>query len=194
MSRNKKKEGTPVLLGDYGTDRRKSKVDDAKKQDLIKIVVPDSLKQRLASDHDHVHLQEKVVSLPKKPTVYEILESYKTYKLSNTHSPADPEVLIEVIHGMRLYFDKTLSNQLLYNGNEKKQYTKQMRNIGGQQDTLASNVYGAEHLLRLFVNLPTLLAETYTDNETIEILKSLVSDLLLHIEANGDKYFGTEYE
>lgn len=55
-------------------------------------------------------------------------------------------LLSEIIAGITLYFDKALGNNLLYRF-ERAQYVEQKRAAG---DRPMSEVYGAEHLLRLF--------------------------------------------
>ena len=55
-------------------------------------------------------------------------------------------LLSEIISGITLYFDKALGNNLLYRF-ERAQYVEQKR---ANTDKPMSEVYGAEHLLRLF--------------------------------------------
>lgn len=68
-----------------------------------------------------------------------------------------PAVLDEVLAGLKLYFDKSLGNNLLYRF-ERAQYVEIRKAHApkmGEQPNEAnemepSSVYGAEHLLRLF--------------------------------------------
>lgn len=55
-------------------------------------------------------------------------------------------LLSEIISGITLYFDKALGNNLLYRF-ERAQYVEQKR---ASSDRAMSEIYGAEHLLRLF--------------------------------------------
>lgn len=55
-------------------------------------------------------------------------------------------LLSEIISGITLYFDKALGNNLLYRF-ERAQYVEQRR---ANPDKQMSEIYGAEHLLRLF--------------------------------------------
>jgi hypothetical protein len=55
----------------------------------------------------------------------------------------------EVVAGLRLYFNKSLGNNLLYRF-ERGQYSDMMRAAGEEAEGEMSGTYGAEHLLRLF--------------------------------------------
>lgn len=55
-------------------------------------------------------------------------------------------LLTEIISGITLYFDKALGNNLLYRF-ERAQYVEQKR---ANPEKPMSEIYGAEHLLRLF--------------------------------------------
>ena len=55
-------------------------------------------------------------------------------------------------------------------------------------------LYGAEHLLRLFVKLPELLAQCKMQREHMQVLVSKLMELLKFIQANKAKYFVTQYE
>jgi mortality factor 4-like protein 1 len=54
----------------------------------------------------------------------------------------------EMLHGVRLYFDRALGNMLLYRA-ERPQYSHAKERYMHDGET-AAQVYGAEHLLRLF--------------------------------------------
>lgn len=55
-------------------------------------------------------------------------------------------LLSEIISGITIYFDKALGNNLLYRF-ERAQYVELRR---ANPDKAMSEIYGAEHLLRLF--------------------------------------------
>lgn len=81
------------------------------------------------------------------------------------------EALDEFIMGMKLYFNKTISPKLLYRL-ERDQHEQ----LCAEQEP--SQVYGAEHFLRLFVELPTLVSETNIDSESLQEVKELIDELL----------------
>lgn len=92
----------------------------------------------------------QLVHLPREPNVERILELYKEYRLAKKGPikdlPRSEEVLEEVITGIKVYFEKALGNILLYRF-ERPQYQELIRSPTLKPMT---QVYGAEHLLRLF--------------------------------------------
>ena len=55
-------------------------------------------------------------------------------------------------------------------------------------------IYGAEHLLRLFVKLPELLGHCKLPHEHVTVLVAKLIELLKFLQANKAKYFVTEYQ
>ena len=53
-----------------------------------------------------------------------------------------------------------------------------------------SEIYGVEHLLRLFVRLSDLLSFTKLDGSSIEIIESSISDFLCFLEMNLNSFHG----
>lgn len=60
----------------------------------------------------------------------------------------------QVIEGLKVYFDKALGNILLYKL-ERNQYVEILKS---NPATPMSDLYGPEHLLRLFGNLTSLVS------------------------------------
>ena len=111
-------------------------------------------------------------------------------------------LLSEIIAGVTLYFDKALGNNLLYRF-ERAQYVEQKRS---NPDKGMSEIYGAEHLLRLFgecrlllhsagcegltpvrtagaepttpVNFGPFIAYTNIDTESLNILREYINDIM----------------
>ncbi|GJN38281.1 hypothetical protein PR202_gb27309 [Eleusine coracana subsp. coracana] len=92
----------------------------------------------------------------------------------------------EVLKGLRCYFDKALPAMLLYK-KERQQYNEEVKG-----DVSPSTVYGAEHLLRLFVEsfsyvltwghfsvkLPELLAFVNMEEDALNKLQTKLLDIL----------------
>jgi mortality factor 4-like protein 1 len=89
------------------------------------------------------------VPLPRDPNVVNILHAYSVAeKASRPKRPgsAEADIFEEVISGIKVYFDRCLGNILLYRF-ERQQYVDIRRSNDGKE---MSEIYGAEHLLRLF--------------------------------------------
>jgi len=57
-----------------------------------------------------------------------------------------------------------------------------------------SEIYGAEHLLRLFVNLPEMIAHTNMDADTVVTLKEHLADILKWMMAERGRLFVASYD
>jgi len=55
-------------------------------------------------------------------------------------------------------------------------------------------IYGVEHLLRLYVKLPELLNQCSLQKEHMTVLVSKLVELLKFMQANKAKYFVNEYQ
>ncbi len=122
--------------------------------------------------------------------------------------------------GCKDYFEKCLGRILLYRF-EREQYFEmtQMLNKGGEwEGKNMGDVYGAEHLCRLFgrynsrplacisrsvqvtnvslwsVSLPELIAQTNMDGQSISKLKDEIAKLTSWLGKNSDRFFTAEYE
>jgi len=119
----------------------------------VRIVMPDNLKSLLVDDWENVTKNQQVVALPAKASVNQILDDYFNEEKPKRATSADLDVLEEVITGIREYFDKSLDKILLYRF-EREQYrslrSKWENGSGNFADKGPLDIYGAEHLTRLF--------------------------------------------
>ena len=60
-------------------------------------------------------------------------------------------------------------------------------------DLEPSAVYGAEHLLRLFVTLPGIVAQTSMDARSIALIRSHANDLLAFLAREQPRLFARTY-
>ena len=115
--------------------------------------MPDNLKSLLVDDWENVTKNQQVVALPAKRSVNQILEDYSEAEKPKRTSSADLDVLEEIIMGIKEYFDKALDKILLYRF-EREQYRnlrkKWESGSGDFADKGPLDIYGAEHLTRLF--------------------------------------------
>ncbi|KAJ8425132.1 hypothetical protein Cgig2_011098 [Carnegiea gigantea] len=100
-----------------------------------------------------------LVKLPRSPNVDDVLKKYLEYRTRKDGTITDS--IAEILNGLRCYFDKALPLMLLYK-KERQQYHDAVTN-----NASPSTIYGAEHLLRLFVKLPELLAYVNMEEETL---------------------------
>ncbi|KAI8836607.1 MRG-domain-containing protein [Chytridium lagenaria] len=125
------------------------KEEDFLKRPEIKIPISEALKIVLVDDWENITKNQKVAN------VSEILTNFKEYYQKENKGKED----------WKAYFDRALGNLLLYRF-ERQQYLSM------------SDVYGAEHLLRLFVQLPQLIAHTHMDAESIAICRDYFVEVI----------------
>ena len=97
----------------------------------------------------------QLIPLPRTPSVADILDSYASSQ-SSRPSSRSAALTTEVIAGLKLYFEKSLGNNLLYKfernqyGEAKKRYC--VLPLNGDESGMKemNQVYGVEHLMRLF--------------------------------------------
>ncbi|CAM9802988.1 unnamed protein product [Phaeothamnion confervicola] len=105
-------------------------------------------------------------------------------------NPAQFSRFQELIDGLRVYFEKALGKILLYR-QERAQYDHVTKASPGKD---ASQIYGCEHLLRLFVRLPALLAETALSQQEVSQIQVKLAEFLRFLQKNQAEFFLAEYE
>lgn len=118
----------------------------------IRIVMPDNLKALIVDDWERVTKNNSVVKLPAKKTIRQIFQDWRDEEEPKRKgNRIDMDVLDEVVAGMMEYFDKMLDKLLLYRY-ERSQFRTLRKKT--QHESGPGNgpvdVYGAEHLIRLF--------------------------------------------
>jgi hypothetical protein len=81
---------------------------------MVKLVIPDFIKALLVDDWENVTKNQQLVPLPAAKPVYTILNDYLEFEKPKRQPGPDPDILDEVIAGLREYFDKCLGRILLY--------------------------------------------------------------------------------
>ncbi|PHZ12730.1 MRG-domain-containing protein [Rhizopus microsporus ATCC 52813] len=163
------------------SDVERQRAEEETRRIEFKLIMPETLKGILVDDWENITKNRLVLNIPGEYTVDKILDEYKN------QYPVKDDVLDEFIKGIRLYFNKTLGSLLLYR-NEHDQYTELCANKE------PSSIYGAEHLLRLFVEMPNLLAQASIDAETQNELKSRFEDFLNYMQEREKDYFLNDYQ
>ncbi|XP_066600752.1 mortality factor 4-like protein 1 [Prorops nasuta] len=155
----------------------------------VNIKLPDDLKFFLIDESEVVLKHRKLPALPVKNTVDKILDDYVEFK-SAGKSDSDRESILEITKGIREYFNVTLGLHLLYKW-ERPQF---IQIINESHDVLPSQMYGAFHLLRLFVKLGGLLSYVTFDERSIQLLLSHFQDLLQYLQKNHTELFNLHHD
>ncbi|RCK55003.1 Chromatin modification-related protein EAF3 [Candida viswanathii] len=153
---------------------KKSSAPPPQRRSLL-LKIPDELKTLLVEDWQNVSKDRKLISLPSKYTIHQILQDYKSYRTKKLSSNQLSK-LLEILNGLEMYFNKSLSLILLYKF-ENLQYLNFLKEDTINVENLQSKVYGVEHLSRLIVLLPNLISSTTMDGISTTVLMLELEEL-----------------
>ncbi|XP_024024846.1 protein MRG2 isoform X2 [Morus notabilis] len=156
---------------------------------LVNIQMPPTLKKQLNDDSVFVTNMGKLVKLPRTPNVHDIFNTYVDYREKKDGSFDD--TIRPFVQSFEFYFDKALPAMLLYQC-ERRQFEE-----ATTDDISPSTVYGAEHLLRLFVKFPEILyndrSDTRLTEEELTDLQQRLVDFLKFLRKNQSAFFLSTY-
>ncbi|CAH0519024.1 unnamed protein product [Peronospora belbahrii] len=149
-------------------------------------------RSRNSSWKNVTHAPYQFVPLARKPNVNQIIKTCLEFKKSKVRNGqvSDKKEYTNVegiMEGVQSYFDRALSSILLYRM-EHRQY-QELR----QEETEGvplSQIYGAEHLIRLFV----LLASSNISPRALLQIQARRNDFFKFVQNNASAWFVTEYE
>ncbi|XP_036611582.1 mortality factor 4-like protein 1 [Trichosurus vulpecula] len=149
-------------------------------RDDVKVEIPEQLKPWLVDDWDLVTKQKQLFSLPAHKSVDAILEEYAAARTVPGTEQDQAFAVVEVVAGIKEYFNVMLGTQLLYKF-ERPQYAEVLAAHPGAP---MSRIYGAPHLLRLFVRIGSMLAYTPLDERSLALLLSHLHDFVGYLAEN----------
>ncbi|KAI0781567.1 MRG-domain-containing protein [Irpex lacteus] len=175
--------------------------DDSSKKPEMKLNVPETLKVLLVDDWEAVTKNNQLVPLPRSPNVVEILKEFEQHVLNDLNTTLrDPKIVLPtVIAGLQTYFDRGLGANLLYRFERpqfaeiRRQYVTGQTVVVGQEKDMSA-VYGAEHLLRMLVSMPAMVATSTMDPESVGIVRDYVNELMAWMLQEKNRLFVKEYD
>ncbi|EOA90580.1 Esa1p-associated factor [Exserohilum turcicum] len=166
----------------------------------VRIYMPDRLKSLLVDDWENITKNLQLVQLPSAHPAGVILDEYHKYAIqTGARSSTERDILEEVIAGLKEYFNKSAGRLLLYRF-EREQFYDIWTRIQHPTDELAGkplvDIYGGEHLLRLLVTMPELIAQTNMDHQAVTRLREELSQMTtwLSKDAQINTFFVPTYE
>ncbi|KAF6752601.1 MRG-domain-containing protein [Ephemerocybe angulata] len=97
----------------------------------------------------------------------------------------DPNLLLPTItSGLQCYLDKAFDNNLLYHFERKRSTEAREKYKTGRKVIVGvteSEVFGAEHFLRMMVSLPGMIAQSALDPASLTLLKEYANELLQYM-------------
>lgn len=116
--------------------------------------MPDRLKSLLVDDWENITKSLQLVQLPSSQPASVILDKYQKYAISTgSRNSTERDILEEVVAGLKEYFNKSLGRLLLYRFEREQFYDIHTRTEQPTDDLSGkalADIYGGEHLLRLF--------------------------------------------
>ncbi|KAI2632191.1 MRG-domain-containing protein [Hypoxylon sp. NC1633] len=164
----------------------------------IKIPIPDILSSFLVDDWENVTKNFQLVPLPHPRPVTKIIEDYAAYERpKRVAGSSHQDIFDETLAGLKEYFNKALGRILLYRF-ERLQYAETykqwMSDDPEYRGKTPCDTYGAEHLMRLLVTLPELIAQTNMDQQSVNRIREEMSKLCVWLSKNVTTYFVNTYE
>ena len=153
----------------------------------LEVDIPIKLKKKLINDWENITKSRLLIALPRKKgeRISDILQDYKKFAVDKKHPLKNKQAVCEMMRGLTDYFNQALPVTLLYKV-ERPQFSKLQSMY---KDLPSAEIYGVQHLCRLFVKLPQLLNPEQLDDMTRIALKMHIEGIMAFILEHGNKYF-----
>ena len=134
--------------------------EDFLRRPAVRLFMPDALKSILVDDWEKVTKEQKLAPVPSPTPVTQFLNEYEASEMAHRRpNSAEADILEEVVAGVKEYFNKSLGRILLYRF-ERQQFYEMHKAVeaghGEHAGKTLADLYGCEHLLRLFGELGSL--------------------------------------
>jgi len=172
-----------------------SEATEAEIKVMAEMDLPLPLKRRLVKEWSLVCEKEprRLLKLPRPHTIKNILEDYVGYKAAKENKDNKDENALQdtrdFAESISIYFDRALPVILLYR-HEREQYDNAAEYM--KQELLQpSEVYGGEHLSRLFIKISKMLGGVVAKREELGSFRSNCQDVMKFISnsKHSAKYF-----
>ena len=190
LDKSHKRDGS----SDSQSRRKRSRLNNSENDDSflprmdIRIAIPQELQHWLVDDWDLITRQKQLVPLPRKKTVHHILQDYVQSVVHNPNG-VRPGVAAEMTQGIKEYFNVMLGTQLLYKF-ERPQYGDLLNDMPNKS---MCEIYGVEHLLRLFIRLGSALSYSNFDEKSMQFVVLCIQDFLNYLSREADALFSLDY-
>ncbi|XP_040589598.1 uncharacterized protein LOC121135215 [Mesocricetus auratus] len=151
----------------------------------VELELPRELKACIVEDLDLVNTHKQLFQLPAEKNVDHILENYVNFVKSQGKSDNGEYSVDELVYGIREYFNRMLGTKLLCQF-EKPQYAEILL---AYPDLPMSQIYGASHLLRLFVNIGSALTNFSLNRCSLMLVSSYMQDFFNYLSENSSSLF-----
>lgn len=156
----------------------------AEPAETVQVPMPDNLKLKLIDDWNFITRHGKVVSLPRKESISDLLDRY----CGSVSGAAASSLALEVTSGLKAYFESACGPLLLY-----KEERVQFKEITeSKPDSDLASLYGPEHLLRLLLKLPTLISHAGIDERGLAHISLCVQDVMKFMLSQEEQLFPLE--
>lgn len=194
-----KAAGSATSSTSSGPAASKKRKEDNERITKFKISIPEELRYVLANDWDLIVVKKNLFILPAKVSVNGIIDEYlqSINNLPNTKATLNYQVNLEVMRGIKEFFNTLIGTSFLYNI-ERVQFNA----LKLKEDQVYADIYGSAHLLRVLSKIDSLLNLTRIEvDPDVALIESIIGEFLKYLEDNMAKYFtsknykeaGTDY-